>query len=546
MLRALRAALDGAGRLPLSAGVDLGPRVRRRFRAALPATYSIKGDSVNLAARLMARAGRGDPRDRRDDRSLPDGLRARGDRAVPREGQVRAGLRASGRGSGRLAPAAPETALVGREAELGRLLDALGSGEHVEIAGEAGMGKSRLVDELSRTQAMHGWCARPPRSTSRPRRTTRSGPPPGAARRRGPARRRRRGGAGAPALAPAARDPARGRGEVDARRSTSSRSSSVGAKLEETMSALRRRTRTWAGALRRRGRPVAGRGVGGPAPPARRRCRRAPWLVVTTRRMEDAGRRPRHPAARAAPRPEAVGLVHAADARRSAPDAPLKAIVDRAGGNPLFLAELAAAGQRSAASRFAGVARHRPHRPARPRATAGSFVTRPCSAAVRRGAARGRRGSAAGRRGLGPAVRLPRPQDGVVRFHQAVAPRRRLRGPALPAAAASCTSESATRSRRAGDADRGNPLAALLPRPSPRAGVALLAVAGDRARSIYANAEAADLYVRALGCPRGGRASARRRWRRSREALGDVPERLGLFRRRPPPTATPAAGAAAT
>ena len=56
MLRAMRAVLDAGSPLPLRIGVNRGRIFVGDFGPPYRRTYSVKGDAVNLAARLMAKA----------------------------------------------------------------------------------------------------------------------------------------------------------------------------------------------------------------------------------------------------------------------------------------------------------------------------------------------------------------------------------------------------------------------------------------------------------------------------------------------------------
>ncbi len=161
LVAAVRVVVGRAGELPLRAGIahgrvftgDLGPASRR--------TYSVKGNAVNLAARLAARAGPGEV-------LAPVELFEHAHRAF--DLQVRPALTLKGVarpvitvvvGDPRDGEAAPATTvMVGRERELAVLTAALdrlggppgaggGTGGVVEIVGEPGMGKSRLVGELA-------------------------------------------------------------------------------------------------------------------------------------------------------------------------------------------------------------------------------------------------------------------------------------------------------------------------------------------------------------------------------------------------------------
>ena len=156
MLLTLREIADADLDLPVQLGVnrgavfagDIGPVYRR--------TYTVMGDTVNLAARLMARAGHGeiiastDVVERSPTRFECEALepfmvkgKARPIDAV-RVGSV-IGSSALGTASG--------LPFLGRDPELDLLLRAGetaagGEGQYVEIVGEAGIGKSRLVDEI--------------------------------------------------------------------------------------------------------------------------------------------------------------------------------------------------------------------------------------------------------------------------------------------------------------------------------------------------------------------------------------------------------------
>jgi len=154
ILRTVRSIFDEETALPLRAGVNCGPVFSGDFGPPYRRTFSVKGDAVNLAARLMGKAETGEivASDEVVRRSRTvfaiqqlEPFFVKGKSAAIRAHTV-AGVR------GRSGPVA-EAPLVGREQELQELFDALASardwqGRYVEIAAEAGMGKSRLVDEL--------------------------------------------------------------------------------------------------------------------------------------------------------------------------------------------------------------------------------------------------------------------------------------------------------------------------------------------------------------------------------------------------------------
>ena len=183
MLRVARQVLDHAGRLPLRIGVNRGPVFAGDFGPPFRRTYSVKGDAINLAARVMGKAhpgqAAGHPRggDAFADR-LPDHRAA----AVPGQGQVAA--RAGGRrGRARRRPArgAPGRALVGRDARSWPC-----SGQALEDVrargGPAGRGRRRARHRqvaagrgaAGRRAATCPWWPSAARSTSRRRRTSRS------------------------------------------------------------------------------------------------------------------------------------------------------------------------------------------------------------------------------------------------------------------------------------------------------------------------------------------------------------------------------------
>ena len=168
MLLAMRAIADGQRALPVRIGVhrggvfagDIGPWYRR--------TYTVMGDAVNLAARLMAAAPSGeiyataDVLDRSPTRMRTTELepfRVKGKAAPVRAWSVGEAIRAGARATASLP-------LIGRQEQMRALDDALDSARSgrsvlVEIAGEAGIGKTRLLDEAAaRAGDMLRWHAR--------------------------------------------------------------------------------------------------------------------------------------------------------------------------------------------------------------------------------------------------------------------------------------------------------------------------------------------------------------------------------------------------
>ncbi len=158
MLIAVRRIMDSPREIPIRIGVnrgrvfagDIGPSYRR--------TYTIMGDAVNLAARVMAKAEAGqalatdEVLDHARVRFATEPLEpfmVKG-KSKPVRASVLGGIGSSAGDpvSGR----AQGLPLIGREdemAEIARVLDQAraGRGRFVEIIGEAGIGKSRLLEE---------------------------------------------------------------------------------------------------------------------------------------------------------------------------------------------------------------------------------------------------------------------------------------------------------------------------------------------------------------------------------------------------------------
>ena len=171
MLLAMRAVLDrelpirvriGVHRGAVFAG-DIGPFYRR--------TYTVMGDAVNLAARLMAEARPGqiyataDVLDRCDTLfetiELPP-LRVKGKAKAVRAWSVGRAKGSRGRDA-----SLQRLPLLGRDAELKIVREALasaraGSGRLIEIVGEPGVGKTRLLealrDDAPDFRPVHGVC----------------------------------------------------------------------------------------------------------------------------------------------------------------------------------------------------------------------------------------------------------------------------------------------------------------------------------------------------------------------------------------------------
>jgi class 3 adenylate cyclase/tetratricopeptide (TPR) repeat protein len=155
MLLALRQLAMCDTGLPVRIGInrgdvfvgDIGPAYRR--------TYTVMGDTVNLAARVMAKASGGQVL---ATKGVLDRSRTRFDTVALEPFMVKGKSKpvhafVVGDIAAAQADASERLPLVGRDHELTVLLDGiagarLGHGSIVEIVGEPGLGKSRLVEEL--------------------------------------------------------------------------------------------------------------------------------------------------------------------------------------------------------------------------------------------------------------------------------------------------------------------------------------------------------------------------------------------------------------
>ena len=159
MLLALRRVISGGPALPISVGVTWGRVFAGEVGTPYRRTYTVMGDTVNLAARLMARAPAGEiyasaevisgSRTTFEVSSLepfmvkgkkfPINALSVGDPQGSKSQRATGGL-----------------PLIGRDEELALLATAWerargGNGQMVELAADAGMGKSRLVEEFLAT-----------------------------------------------------------------------------------------------------------------------------------------------------------------------------------------------------------------------------------------------------------------------------------------------------------------------------------------------------------------------------------------------------------
>jgi class 3 adenylate cyclase/tetratricopeptide (TPR) repeat protein len=156
MLLALREILDADLPMPVQVGVNRGPVFTGEVGPAFRRWYAVMGDTVNLAARVMGKAPVGHLYATRDVVRQVQGrfrltslepFAVKGKARPVQASDVGVPLRAGAAGSVR-----PPLALVGRDRELGVLRAAVeaarrGSGTLIEVVGETGSGKSRLLAE---------------------------------------------------------------------------------------------------------------------------------------------------------------------------------------------------------------------------------------------------------------------------------------------------------------------------------------------------------------------------------------------------------------
>jgi class 3 adenylate cyclase/tetratricopeptide (TPR) repeat protein len=166
MVRTARRIADRIGRLPLRVGVNSGPVFAGDFGPEFRKTFSVKGDAINLAARVMGKAQPGQVLVTVD--TLAKATSSFDVEVLPPflvKGKSKPVHAVSlGRVLGERTRS-DDSPMVGRETELAVLRSSLawakeGSRQVVDLAGEPGIGKSRLVQELLRDQSVQAVTAR--------------------------------------------------------------------------------------------------------------------------------------------------------------------------------------------------------------------------------------------------------------------------------------------------------------------------------------------------------------------------------------------------
>jgi class 3 adenylate cyclase/tetratricopeptide (TPR) repeat protein len=155
LLRAVRMIMDRPGEIAVRIGVNSGRAFTCDFGPTYRRTYQIYGDAVNLAARVMAKGRPGEALATADtllrtrtayelEELEPFLVKGKSD---PVQASVVGAI------AGSKEVERPGTPLVGRDEEMAALTGAAdsaraGQGRVVELIGEPGIGKSRLVEEL--------------------------------------------------------------------------------------------------------------------------------------------------------------------------------------------------------------------------------------------------------------------------------------------------------------------------------------------------------------------------------------------------------------
>ena len=156
LLRTARRILNHSGRLPLRIGLNMGHVFSGDFGPSFRRTYSVKGDAINLAARVMGKAAPGELMATRyayDHAETRFETTAVGPFTVKGKSQQVHAVSIGAITGDRERRVGRDNRLIGRGVEMAQLTTALervraGHGGVVQLLGEPGIGKSRLMEEL--------------------------------------------------------------------------------------------------------------------------------------------------------------------------------------------------------------------------------------------------------------------------------------------------------------------------------------------------------------------------------------------------------------
>ncbi|MDJ0960329.1 MAG: tetratricopeptide repeat protein [Acidimicrobiia bacterium] len=162
MLRATRTILDTHEGLPIQIGVNRGPAFAGDVGAPFRRTYTVIGDAVNLSARVMARADHGEllaTQPVLDNSAALFDLRELEPFMVKGKSQPVHAWAVGGMSGRRSAPSTDELPFIGRDSDLDRASNALHNHDVglIDVVGAPGIGKSRFVRALRRLNETVAW-----------------------------------------------------------------------------------------------------------------------------------------------------------------------------------------------------------------------------------------------------------------------------------------------------------------------------------------------------------------------------------------------------